>query len=198
MLPEIKKVRDEALKCHNSNGCLTLQNVSNIFQMYSSIDEVEYIGYDVPVTNPIWGRFSKWKMLGAYTSEKTYCKVQYASHLSEEWRAFVVCKELCHSLHTNDGSHSVSNSAVVNLVNSLALASASMTVQPSNPFMAERLAEFGALEILIPVSIRQSMIASGEHTKMTSIELAKKLNCPLYYISYIFSQPVIDFSLKNL
>jgi hypothetical protein len=198
MLPVIKKVRDEAIKVHRLHGQITIEQIVNIFEAFTEIDEINYIGYNVSPTNPIWGRFSKWQLQKSYGGLKTHCNVQYASHLNDIWRLFVVCKELCHALVNDNGSHSISDNSVVNLVNSLALSSASQRVKPSNPFVAEKLAEFGALEIIVPVSIRQNMLASGEYTSLSVEELSAKLNCPDIYIDYIFSQNVIDFSLNVL
>lgn len=199
MLPEIKKVRDEARKCHAANGCVTIQEISNIFQMFSPLDHVEFVGYDVPNSNPIWGRFERYAEAQAYVN-KSFCRVQYANHLDELSRLFVVTKELCHSLHTHEGTHSVSNSSVVNLITKLSLASANnRSINPNQPYMAEQIAEFGALEILIPVEKRQQYINNGRYPSDHDHQaLANELGCPTFYLDYIFNPQIIALSLKIL
>jgi hypothetical protein len=59
-----------------------------------------------------WGQFFRWDQLKQYGGTETLVQVRYASHLSDGFRRFVVCKELCHALDTTEGVHSVSDAGI--------------------------------------------------------------------------------------
>jgi len=106
----------------------TLETITFAIEAYSPIDEIIYVEYDVPDTNPIWGQFLKYgRQPSVYASSKTTVEIRYAKHLSERWRRFVVCKELCHALDSDEGTHSVSDKSIERLMNKFALMSAKKT-----------------------------------------------------------------------
>jgi hypothetical protein len=100
----------------------TLETIVKAIEAYTPIDEVIYVGYDVPNTNPIWGQFWKYgHQPSVYSGLKVLVEIRYAIHLDEPWYRFVVCKELCHSLDSDEGAHSVTNKSVERLMSSFSL-----------------------------------------------------------------------------
>lgn len=130
-----------------------LEIIVNSVTAYTPIDEIVYVRYNSRPQNPIWGQFRKFaQQPSAYTGEKTFVEIRYASHLSRDFYRFIVCKELCHALDSDEGTHSVTNRAVTRLINTFALWSANKPASGvGTPAVdAETYAEIGALELELP------------------------------------------------
>ena len=185
MLNLVCQVRDAILKENGGIVPVTLEMVSSIVEMMTPIDEIIFIEYQAPATNPIWGQFQKWTYLPtAYASFTTRVEVRYASHLSEEWRRFVVCKELCHALDESTGSHSASGRSVDNLLKAFALISTQQRPRSTAlAYQAEVLAEIGAIELLCPLQIREPLVTEDPDEISA---LAKQFGIPEDYAEYAF------------
>jgi len=165
MFKAVAQVRDGLMEIHGGGHVFTLQEVVEMFENVSIIDEVVYVRFDVPATNPIWGGFQKWsRQPGVYKPFITTVEVRYAAHLDERWRKFVVCKELCHALEAYEGTYSVTDSSIEGLVAHFALISARASEAKgfNEAITAEYSAEMCAMEILCPVSVRKGMIEAGD------------------------------------
>ena len=140
-----------------------LKNIIFAVEAYTVIDKIIYVGYDVPATNPIKGQFWKYSRApSAYASVETIVEVRYALHLDLRWRRFVVCKELCHALENDEGTHSASTRSIDRILSRFALYSARKPIQGSFPaFDAEALAELGALELICPLVVRKKLSGSA-------------------------------------
>lgn len=141
-----------------------LATITRIVEDVTTIDKVVFVEYESTPDNPIWGSFQKWvQRPSPYSSLDTWVEVRYANHLSETWRRFVVCKELCHALEEDDGCHSVSPSAMDALVIAFSLKSKRTPeqIKQAAPVAAESLAEAAALELLCPMPIRREVAARG-------------------------------------
>ena len=115
-----------------------------------------------------------------YASSETVVEVRYASHLSEPWRRFIVCKELCHSLDGVEGSHSVTRNQMNGLVQAFVLRSVQGTI-PNMPavMFSELAAEACAIEIMFPIENRKEIIASGRQIDAAAIQdIAAEYNMP--------------------
>lgn len=151
------------------NGKTDLDTITKVVVGVTAIDKVVFVKYDTPPDNPVWGSFQKWvKRPSPYSSLETWVEIRYAGHLNEIWRRFVVCKELCHALEEDDGCHSVSPTAMDNLVAAFSLRSKNQPTTQSPPITAEFLAEAGALELLCPMPIRREVekLKLEDHTEV--------------------------------
>lgn len=189
MLRAIKKIRDEACKAHPGSETFTLEQITRLIEAYTAIDKVEFIQFPATIENPIWGEFRRWEHFKPYEGEKTYVEIRYASHLDLKWRRFVICKELCHALDTRKGTHTASDEMVSDLITDLALLSAESTPEDyieRLPIQAEKVAEAGAMELLVPLHIRQQLIISGEFEKIGISGIAERFRVPDPYIELVF------------
>jgi hypothetical protein len=180
MLKAIASVRDEVVKACNGRE-IDLETISRTFAALTIVDHIVYVCYDTPAENPIWGEFCRWtRRPSVYDPMETIVEVRYASHLSEDWRRLVVCKELCHALDVAEGCHVATTAAVDNIVTSFSLRSAAQSPAQFAPgFQSEVIAEAGAIELLFPLAIRKERLASG--TKLDAAQLAREFNLPLPY-----------------
>lgn len=147
------------------DGRRSLETITFAIEAYSPIDEIIYVEFEAPPSNPIWGQFLKYgKQPSVYASAQTIVEIRYAKHLSECWRRFVVCKELCHALDADEGTHSVTDRSIDRLINKFALRSTKTetTGRSSPEFQAELLAEIGALELLCPIELRKELSSSND------------------------------------
>jgi hypothetical protein len=180
MLKAIASVRDQVVReCRN--GQIDLATISRIFTAVTVVDHIVYVCYDTPADNPIWGEFCRWtRRPSVYDSMETIVEVRYAAHLSEDWRRFVVCKELCHALDTAEGCHVATAGAIDNIVNAFSLKSAAQAPDHTVPaFQAEIIAEAGAIELLFPLPVRKERLAAGE--PLDAAALAGEFNLPAVY-----------------
>lgn len=192
MLKAVCGVRDALLeRC----GCVppvtpekvhsfALKDITDIISNLTIIDEIVFVRYEAEPSNPIWGAFQRWaRQPSAYSPFQTVVEVRYASHLDEEWRRFVVCKELCHALDTSEGSHVNTQNAVDNLVRQFALQSSSHVTanQLSMGFASEMLAEAGAMELLCPLPIRREALRCG----MPVEDIASRFRVPADYTAAV-------------
>ncbi|WP_156330489.1 hypothetical protein [Bosea vaviloviae] len=147
-----------------------LENIVYAVEAYSPIDEVYYVGYNVPAKNPIYGQFFKFVQTpNSYASAKTVVEIRYALHLDTQWRRFIVCKEMCHALDADEGTHSATDRSIEAIVSGFSLMSARQEFldNPLKAMTAEILAEIGAVELLCPLEVRSRIIteANGQYEK---------------------------------
>jgi hypothetical protein len=179
MLKIVRQVSAGLVKDIGGGRTYTLETIAKAVEAYSPIDEIVYLGYDVGPDNPIWGQFRKYgRQPTVYAGQKTFVEVRYATHLDIPWKRFVVCKELCHSLETDEGNHSVTDRAVERIISYFSMVSTSkINGRMSAPINAEILAEIGAIELLCPMQERSALIA--EHGGID--QLCKGLQIPSAY-----------------
>jgi hypothetical protein len=141
-------------------GVQDIETFANIVTMMTGVDQVSYVGYDVPATNPLLGSFRRFNQIpGPYVAEKTIVEVRYAQHLEGALKRLVVVKELCHSLEAPDGKHSVSEQVLDDLVTAFSLMSADE--EPDfdlHSFGVEMLALVTAIEVSCPLPRRKHLI----------------------------------------
>lgn len=191
MLKTVRQVSSGLLK-ERGDEYHPLENIVFAVEAYSPIDEVYYVGYESSKDNPIWGQFFKFVQTpNSYSSSKTIVEVRYALHLDTYWRRFVTCKEMCHSLDADEGTHSATDRSVDYLVNSFSLLSAKKHYgdNPLKAMSAEILAEVGALELLCPLEIREDIV----RTANGNVESAcTKYGIPLHYGDIAFNEAIIS------
>lgn len=166
-----------------------LQNIIFAIEAYTAIDQVIYVGFDVPTINPIWGQFQKY-VAGPklYASSQTTVEVRYNKNLSDEWRRFVVCKEMCHALEVDQGTHSNSIRSIDRIMNRFSLYSANKPIDKSFPaFDAESLAEIAALELMCPLDVRKEIAGTKD-----AEELCLEYGIPDAYWRIAFDQEYIN------
>lgn len=192
MLASIVKIADCLADEIGKECCYTLEQITNAAIAVSPIDEVIFVGFAVPVTNPIWGQFWKYgRTPTPYAGFKTTAEIRYAEHLSIAWRRFVVCKELCHALDSDEGSHSVTDRSVTRILDSFALMSANKELEGiTRAFNAEMLAEVGALELMCPIKTREQIIARGN---LDIAALCQKYEIPDEFGPFAFSAEMTAF-----
>lgn len=166
-----------------------LQNIVYAIEAYSSIDEVIYVGFDLPLSNPIWGQFQKYAARpGLYSSIQTTVEVRYNKNMDPNWRRFVVCKEMCHALESDNGTHSNTIRAIDRIMSRFSLYSANQPIGKSFPaFDAESLAEIAALELMCPLEVRREVADSKPHD-----ELCDDFGIPRQYGPIAFSLKYMD------
>lgn len=189
MLRDVRRVSKGLLKDLGDDTYFKLENIVNAVEAYSSIDRVIYVGFNVSSSNPIWGQFLKFGQVpSAYTTFETTVEVRYANHLSKEWRRFVVSKELCHALDTDEGAHSVTDRAIDRIISRFSLLSASKEITSSTKaFDAEALAEIGALDLLCPLENRRALMGTAD-----PIDLCARFGIPDDYSAIAFDRDYID------
>lgn len=161
----------------------TLQQICNAFEAVSPIDRVIYLSYDVPQSNPIWGQFWRYSQQpNLYRGLEATVEIRYAAHLDRNWRRFVVCKELCHALDTDQGVHSATDRSIDRILNRFAWLSSARDFESFPAFDAETFAEIGALELLCPVHVRRRLISSGRPNE----ELADEFGIPQGFAEIAF------------
>ncbi len=187
MIPAVIAVRNALQVAFPSQETFSLEHISNSIEAYTKIDTVEFVGYNTSAANPIWGEFLRFTRFLPYRGKEEVVEVRYATHLPVDCLRFVVTKELCHALDSRAGAHTVSNSAVTTLITTLSLISGAQSgAAMSMAVNAERLAEICAMEILIPLRIRQAMIASGEYAQLGSVAIGARLEVPATSVSEVF------------
>jgi hypothetical protein len=192
MLQTIIKIAECLQRDIGVGQSFTLEQISNAVEAVSPIDEVIYVGFDVPDTNPIWGQFWKYgRVPTAYASRTTTAEIKYAKHLSVPWRRFVVCKELCHALESDEGTHSISDRSVTRILSNFSLISANKKLNGITPaFNAEMLAEVGALELMCPIATRQEVLKGGNKDVK---KLCQQFGIPEEFGDFAFSAAITDF-----
>jgi hypothetical protein len=203
MLKALVSVRDEILaKC--GHGDITLEIVTKVFVGLTVVDFIVFVRYVTPADNPILGEFTRWsRQPGVYTAAETIVEIRYADHLSEPWRRFVVCKELCHSLETNSGSHTATNAAMSSLVDAFSILSSAGASAPAigAALGTELVAEAGAIELLCPLPKRKAIIATGvTMDDATCARLAAEFNVPEMYMKMAFDPKyvqVVEWLFEN-
>lgn len=188
MLNSLRDVSEQTFQFACSGQC-TLENVTNIVEAYTKIDKILFVRYEAEEDNPIWGEFFRWQQFEPYKGEQTIVEVKYASHLSLPWMRFVVCKELAHSLESVTGTHTVTDGEVSSLVTELSLISTSKNEGLSPAGSVEKLAEAAALEILLPLKLRQKLISdNGGVSDEFIMDVANRHQIPLRYAYYGFNE----------
>lgn len=183
MLPAVLSVKTEVLNRCNVDS-IDLETVAQVFTELTPIDEIIFVPYDTPPENPIWGRFTRWgQQPAAYAPFTTVVEIAYATHLSEPWRRFVVCKELCHALEVGNGVHA---NDIDRLVEAFVIKSAAGDIDSTHHvrvFAPELLAECGAIEILYPLEEREALLVEdatpGPDQKLA---IAARFNLPIEYV----------------
>lgn len=207
MLKAVAKVRDEVLKQCGGVNKVNLEVITRVFSGVTALDVIVFVRYEAPPENPIWGEFARWnRQPGVYQSFETIVEVRYAAHLlgpgKEDWRRFVICKELCHSLEAAQGSHDVSKAAMENLVDCFSLMSAGKYENLPRAAHIEILAEAGALELLCPLATRREILKAnaGQLDDAALADIAREFNTPLEYIKTAFlpdQMQAIEWLLEN-
>ncbi|WP_371423277.1 hypothetical protein [Tardiphaga sp.] len=146
----------EILKSH-PKGIQDIEMFANIVIMMTGVDNVRFVGYDVPVTNPILGSFRRFNHIpGAYLPDESNVEVRYALHLDDAAKCLVVVKELCHSLEAPDGAHAVSEEGLDDLVTAFSLFSGDEEPDYElHAFGVEMLALLTAIEVMCPLPRRR-------------------------------------------
>jgi hypothetical protein len=122
MLKTVKQVSAGVIRDIGGNRTYSLETITSAVEAYSPIDQIIYVGFQSDHTNPIWGQFRKYgHQPSVYSGMRTVVEILYARHLNVAWRRFVVCKELCHSLETDEGTHSVSNRSVERIISGFSM-----------------------------------------------------------------------------
>jgi hypothetical protein len=187
MLRAVSTVSKEIFsRCGHTRADLDL--ITQTFCDLTVVDQVHFVEYDTPADNPLWGGFQRWsKQPGVYTAFETIVEIRYAKHLTEEWRRFVVCKELCHALDTSDGCHVVTPAAVDNLVNTFALTStAAVPKTTGSAYQAEVLAEVGALVLMCPLEARKVAVNGVPFDELDVDALCTRFGIPKSYANLAF------------
>ncbi|TGS45197.1 MULTISPECIES: hypothetical protein [unclassified Mesorhizobium] len=184
MFSAIKIVSRESLSFARAGQC-SLQRIHNIIEAYTKIDQIFYVRYDAEPENPIWGEFLRWEQFAPYQGEQTKVEIRYASHLDDKWKRFVVCKELAHSLDARKGVHTVQDVDVKSLITELSLTSAAGV--RSLAVSAEKIAEAGALEMLLPLALRKEVIAANAVDDALIKSLSDQHEIPEFYVGLGFN-----------
>ena len=159
-----KQVRSVSNHLFNGgNSYRSLEQIAQAVQTLTAIDEISYVGFEVPAANPVLGQFRRFtRQPSVYSSYNVLVEVLYATHLSEGMKRYVICKELCHALGSNEYNHTTTDAEVTALVESFALRSALQKVN-QEIIREEFAAEVAAIELLCPVSVRRQYIAKGQN-----------------------------------
>ncbi|MDB5593720.1 MAG: hypothetical protein JWM36_681 [Hyphomicrobiales bacterium] len=193
MLFAIRSVRDLILEEAGETPPFTLQAITSAIQRLTRIDEVIFVGYECSPSNPIWGQFQRWdRRPSVYSSFETIVEIRYALHMSDAWRRFVVVKELCHALDRSEGSHTVTDNAVGNLIGSLALRSSKKKVENNLGFHAEIMAEASAIELLCPLPLRKRMLQDNTFQQRGSFAVAELFGVPEGYLRTAFDPEYLE------
>lgn len=192
MIEGIKAVSSKTAGFLASNNYCSLENVHNVIEAYTQIDKILYRRYEAAEDNPIWGEFQRWQQFEPYKGEITIVEVRYASHLNPEWKRFVVCKELAHSLDARKGVCTVEDADVKSLITELSISSAA-GANASIAGNAEKIAEAGAVEILLPLEYRIKRIADhgGEVSETLLAEIQNEHRLPIRYLRVAFDPEYI-------
>lgn len=193
MLSAVCQVSQQMAKQYGLGVRHSLETISKAVEAWSPIDEIIYASYDTDPSNPIWGQFLKYgRSPGVYATSQTVVEVRYAKHLDTNWRRFVVCKELCHALDVDEGTHSASDRAIDRLLNKFALMSAGAAAGKSfAAYDAEILAEVGAIELLCPHQYRRSLVTNGGVSREEELALCAQFGIPDEYAWLAFGSEYI-------
>lgn len=188
MFDVVFKVRNELLRV--SREPPTLEVISNVIKMFSGIDEITFIKFEAHPSNPILGQFNKWsRMPSVYAPFTIFVEIRYAGHLSQKWKKFVVCKELCHALDSEDDHHSTSASSINQLVNDFSLMSARKKNIDINGVLGSELsAFFAAIELVFPMQMRESILqkACGDLGQLDVAGISDRLMIPKSVVTAAF------------
>jgi hypothetical protein len=197
MFREIIGVRD-AILARSAVRDITLELITQVFTGVTSVDKIIYVRYNTPPENPIWGEFTRWtQQPGVYHGFESIVEIRYAEHLlapdKVDWLRFIICKELCHSLHAASGSHDVSQPGMDNLVAAFSLLSAgeadTENWRSGDGIIQELVAMAGAMELLCPIAERKKIVAAqGQPDDAAILHLAREFQVPAFYMKVAFGQ----------
>lgn len=185
MIPAVKAVRNAGLAAFTDAETFSLQQITNLVEAYTKIDRVEFVGYVCAPSNPIWGEFLRWNSFAPYRGNEEVVEVRYATHLSQPELRFVITKELCHALEHRSGTHTVSPDSVSSLITTLSLTSG-ISANSAPGIRAEKLAEVCAMEILIPLTVRQKLSEGGRLDQNAIARISERLELPARLVSDVF------------
>jgi hypothetical protein len=195
MLKIVAGVRNEVVR-RCSGRSIDLETITNVFRDMTVIDEIVFVRFDAGDDNPILGEFARWTYRpSTYSSAGEMVEIRYAAQLTPEWRRFVVCKELCHSLEAVDGRY-VTAEGVDSLAQSFALRSSMANPKEfvSKLMAPEILAEAGAVSLLCPLTQRLSLIENGGPPNEEEIaQIAQDYNLPLPFARLAFLEGYIEW-----
>jgi hypothetical protein len=170
-IPVIKEILSSYPK-----GGTDIETIARIISAVTHVDTINYVGYDVPNTNPILGSFLRFrKRENVYADEVDVVEVRYALHLDEDMKRFVVYKELCHSLEEPDGKHNTSDQGLDDLVTAFSLFSSESETETEqafdlHSFGIEMLALITAIEVICPLPRRKRLIEKfGNNLDMATV-----------------------------
>lgn len=194
MFRALRDVRDQILERWPGSGPISLEQISQVVESLTYIDELFFVSYDVPVSNPILGQFHRYtRRPSVYGSMLNVVEVRYAKHLPEDWRRLVVCKEICHALDVTDINASVTDAAIVHLVECMALRSASALPAVGTlgaPMQTELIAEAAAVELLCPIPVRRAFLAEGKY--VADAQVASEFGIPEGFVKLSFSEQYME------
>lgn len=137
----------------------------------------KYIYHDKPYSDPLF-----------------CCDILYSDKLNQCWRRFVCVKEM---MHVFDGDNTVSKTPeqIADLADNLT--NQMMVLDTSVAALVDRSAQFKALAVLAPIGVVDVLRPGYELGEFSSVDIAKKLMIPEFYITLLFSDTFSEYR-KNL
>lgn len=150
-------------------------------------DNIEFIGVDLD-PDILQGQIKVFHVREGVYSEPVRCvNIYYHRGHSSGWQRLIACKELIHVMDHN-GARTTSREEVVKLADKIGLPP-DMQDASSDGWQAnvDRLAEFAAAAILLPMAARNVLLPYYKDGRLTGEDIARMADIPKRYVSFIMS-----------
>ena len=154
--------------------------------------DIEFIGVELN-TEILQGLIRKFYGHGAtYSDPKLYVNIYYSNRQSLAWQRFVCCKELFHLLDQKVG-HTSTPDDIYALAEKIGLPPEMQN--PASDSLAtniDRVAEFRAAAILLPMAARELLMPHYKAGTMTIEDIARMADIPRRYAGFVMSSVWTD------
>ena len=150
--------------------------------------DIKFIGVDLD-PEILQGKIKIWHdREGVYSAElKRFANIYYHRGHDTDWQRFICCKELMHLLDP-DGAHVNTTDQISQLAEKIGLPPYMQDpVADGLATNVDRLAEFRAAAILLPLAVRNLLMPKLHDNSITISEIAIMADIPRIYAGFVMS-----------
>ena len=200
MFEEIKRIK-EFVRNRTQPGHLPyqLQDVRDAVTSITNVDRIEI--YEIPVDREshFQGRYMRYERRPSpYAELETVVEVEYASRLNYCWSRYVICKEMCQALLFDPVFAADSEDKMNQLCEELRLPPEQQgDLAFSGRLASEKMAQFGAWEILCPLEDRKEIIERrSQGQEISDLTIAQAFRVPRYIVYPLFEESYVAVATR--
>ncbi|WP_431856636.1 hypothetical protein [Azospirillum sp.] len=163
------------------------------------VDQVQFVPFPAAPDGIIVGFVKVWTYsAGVYADATTVADVHYLEDLSEEWRNFVVCKELCQLIWVDLPATRVSDRHhLIDLAERLMSDRFFDSEESCEQKVTEDAALIAAMELLCPFEFREIMMKDLVAGTLSKDAIARRFSIPLVVVNFLFNPVYHDYVRKQ-